>query len=786
VHAIVLVARAELRRHWLSLLVIGLMAGLAGGALASASALARRTATADDRLHAATNADDVRTLMIGGDAESTEAIGERALALPGVVTGRVALGGVARVSSDQIVYVSLMVGPDRWGDDVLSPVLVDGRLPDPARPDEVVLDEAMADEAPEGFELGREVELRFLTVEEYTQWDASAPLEGKAGTQSVEIVGTVRHPGAGGDLPPLIGTPALAELVPDGIGVLGAALLQLEDGADAAAVREAVNEAGRSIDRPAIVADLPPMVSAGSSQQLRASTQTTTDVITLGLVVLAAMAALAGVLAVAQASIRHSSASGEEQSVQQAIGMTVGQRIAARLLAAGPALALAGGLTLAVGLATAAVEPPGVLRHAEPHPGRAPNALLLIATGLAVVVTTAGLLAASTAWSSGGRRRLPPAREAPLVSRIAALGARPPTVVGLRFALERSGRTGGGRATIVATTLTLAGIVACLTYGSSLQRVERTPLRFGWPTDLMIADAGPALVQQLAADDRFEVVLSGFSADLRIDGQAFAGLSLEPVEGEVTWHLASGRPPATPDEIVLGTRVAEELGKGVGDVVEATNGADEVRRLSVVGVGVLPAWNDGALGRTVALTAEGIDRNAAADPYDEVGLSTVAGVDPATVAADLAADYEVRTATMPRDAANLAEIDRVPLLLGLFLAALSAIMLGHGVVVTARRRHADLAALRAMGFTPRQSAISVLVMAATVALVASLLAIPLGVIVGGSVWRVAAEGAALLGDPAVRWPLVLAVVPATLLAGLAVALVPARRGGRPAHPSRTE
>ena len=323
-HAIVLVARAELRRRWLSLLVIGLMAGLAGGALASASALARRTATADDRLHAATNADDVRTLMIGGDAESTEAIGEEALALPGVATGRVALGGVARVSGDQIVYVSLLVGPERWGEDVLSPVLVDGRLPDPSRPDEVVLNEAVAEGAPEGFELGREVELRFLTVEEYTQWDASVPLEGQAGTQTVEIVGTVRHPGEGDDLPPLIGTPALAERVPDGIGVLGAALLQLDDGADVAAVREAVNGAGRAIDRPAIVADLPPMVAAGSSQQLRASTETTTDVITLGLVVLATMAALAGVLAVAQASIRHSSASGEEQSVQQAIGMTVG------------------------------------------------------------------------------------------------------------------------------------------------------------------------------------------------------------------------------------------------------------------------------------------------------------------------------------------------------------------------------------------------------------------------------------------------------------------------------
>ena len=89
-HAVLLVARAELRRRWVSLLLIGLIAGITGGTAASAAGLARRTSTADERLTVATNADDVRTLIFGGERKATLAIGQEVLDLPEVRNGRIA------------------------------------------------------------------------------------------------------------------------------------------------------------------------------------------------------------------------------------------------------------------------------------------------------------------------------------------------------------------------------------------------------------------------------------------------------------------------------------------------------------------------------------------------------------------------------------------------------------------------------------------------------------------------------------------------------------------------
>jgi len=789
VPAILLVARAELRRHWLSLLLIGLIAGLTGGAVASASALARRTETADERLAVATNADDVRSIIFGGERAATAAIGEETLALPGVRRGRIALGGVARVTGETITYLAVMTGPEHWGRDILSPVLAEGRLPDPDRADEVVVNELVFDGPDAPFAMGDEVELRFLTGLEFTQFDASVPLEGRAGTLIVRVVGAVRFPGEGGDLPPLIGSPALADAVPEGIGVVGAALVQLEPGASADEVQQAINESGRSVKRPAALDEFPATSSAGSTQRLRAATEGTTGVITTGLLILAGAAALLGALAVGQAAVRHHTATADEHLVQSAIGVTTAQGVAARLVAALPALALATVLVVAVGAGTAALAPPGALRLVEPHPGWSLNLTLLAVTTSLVVLVTAGLLALATVWT-GRSKRHRPAREAPIVARVAALGSRPPTVLGLRFALERpgGGSAASPRAASLAMVATVAGVLACLTYSVSLHRVVTTPVRFGWPTDMVLVDGSPELGRELAADDRFDTVVLGESADIRIDGQASTALVQEQIKGDVDWELAAGRPPATSEEIVLGTREASELDKGVGDVVQLTDRDGDDHAVAVVGVGVLPAYNGDSLGRGTALTAEGLGDLAAAEPFGELGLSTAPGVDPAGVAADLADDYEMTLAEPPRDVRNLAEIDRVPLLLAAFLALLGAATLGHSIALTIRRRRPDLAAVRALGFTPRQTTTTILVMAAVVAVVGAAVGIPVGLALGSSVWRRVAEGAALIGDARVPWAVAGLAVPLSLLAALSLALLAGRPTRlRPARaPDRNE
>jgi hypothetical protein len=234
----------------------------------------------------------------------------------------------------------------------------------------------------------------------------------------------------------------------------------------------------------------------------------------------------------------------------------------------------------------------------------------------------------------------------------------------LRFAVERPpGATGTStRATMATVAGGVAGLLAALMFSASLDELVRTPVRYGYPTDIVIADAGPEIAALFARDERFDTVINGSSAELLIDSQGAAGVSQEALVGELQWELAAGRPPAADNEIVLGTRLSEELGKGVGNEVVLEDSARVQDRLRVVGVDA--------------------------------------------VVSDLANQYEVEPATAPREVANLQQVDRVPLILGVFLTVLCLATLGHAITMTARQRRRDLAIARALGFVPRQSATS--------------------------------------------------------------------------------
>ena len=776
--ALLLIAKAEWRTRWWSLLLLGVIAGLAGGTVAASATVARRTATADERLAEATNADDVRSIIFGGNATATRRIGERVLALPGVESGRIALGGVARVEHEGIVYVGVVIGPQRWGTDLLSPVISEGRLPRPDRANEVVLNEATVS-GREGLPVavGDQLTLHFLTAEEFASFDAAVPLEGRAGTQRVNVVGRVRLPGGPDDLPPFIASPALAAAQPIGIGVLGIALADLEPGADADRYAEQVNDTGRDIART--VEEQPPVSVIGTAEQTRSATRTTTGVLTNGLLLIALVAAVVGSAAVVQASLRHHAAGAVSQRIEAAIGLSPSSRSLARLLAATPALAVATAATVAGGLTAAAVSPPGGLRQVEPHPGWSPNIGLTASVAAAVTVV---LLAA--VWLGSARalrhRTARSSRDGSVVERVAAHTGRIPVALGLRFALGRpSGRSSAtGRAVAVTVALAVTGILAAATYSASLHRVVTTPLRYGYVSDLVIADAGPEVVAELGRDPRFDLVIAGQSVDVVIDGSAAPAVSMVAKEGTLEWELASGRPPATDTEIVLGTRIAQELHKGTGDAVEVQSPTGTRHQLSVVGVGVVPNYGGSGLGRASALTPGGLDTIGGEAVFGELGLGLAPGVQLQATAEELSRTYEVQGVELPRDVANLEQIDRVPQAMVLFLVLLGIATLAHGITASTRRNRRELAIVRALGLLGSQVRSIVLVMGLTAALVGIVVAVPLGVALGGTVWRLVAEGAAVLGDPDLPWPAIVLSLPAAAAAGLLVALVPSVRAGR--------
>ena len=100
------------------------------------------------------------------------------------------------------------------------------------------------------------------------------------------------------------------------------------------------------------------------------------------------------------------------------------------------------------------------------------------------------------------------------------------------------------------------------------------------------------------------------------------------------------------------------------------------------------------------------------------------------------------------------------------------VAVGLGLVTSLRRRRRDLALLKTLGFPRGQLRTAVAWQASTVGAVGLLVGIPLGLLVGGFIWRRVADELGVSSEP--TWPVltVLLLIPATLIAVNVVAAVP--------------
>jgi ABC-type lipoprotein release transport system permease subunit len=95
-----------------------------------------------------------------------------------------------------------------------------------------------------------------------------------------------------------------------------------------------------------------------------------------------------------------------------------------------------------------------------------------------------------------------------------------------------------------------------------------------------------------------------------------------------------------------------------------------------------------------------------------------------------------------------------------------------------RRRRHDLAVLRALGMTPRQSRAVILTQSSVLAVVGLVFGVPLGVAAGRTLWRVVADYTPLQYVPPVALWTLLLVVPLTLLIAALLAAWPGHRAAR--------
>jgi ABC-type antimicrobial peptide transport system permease subunit len=133
-------------------------------------------------------------------------------------------------------------------------------------------------------------------------------------------------------------------------------------------------------------------------------------------------------------------------------------------------------------------------------------------------------------------------------------------------------------------------------------------------------------------------------------------------------------------------------------------------------------------------------------------------------------------------------VESLPRALAVLLALIGGVVMVLALVVTVRRRRRDLALLRVFGFRRAQVTASVLCQAAVFAALGLVVGIPLGLLLGRSVWQHVADALGVAADPALPVVGVAVVALVVMAVALVAAAVPASRaaGLRPAEVLRRE
>jgi hypothetical protein len=299
--------------------------------------------------------------------------------------------------------------------------------------------------------------------------------------------------------------------------------------------------------------------------------------------------------------------------------------------------------------------------------------------------------------------------------------------------------------------------------------------------------------------------VTGF-LDVRIGGGKANGLTVEsydydPVDGKtMPVVLTSGAMPASPSQVVLAPTTAASLHARLGSVFTFTGGPAP-RAMTVTGIGFVPNGPHNGDDEGAWMTPAGWDRVFSGAHYGfKFHTALVAlrpGVDPETAAQALSATagsvpggkaFPFGPAQPPDTQQGLTDLQELPNSLGWFLALLAVVAVGYALVTAVRRRSHELAVLRALGLTSGQTGLVIVTQASLLALAGLAAGIPLGLLAGQAVWRIAADWIPLdYRPPFAPWPFILAV-PAALVTANLLALWPGWRAARlrPAQVLRSE
>ena len=362
--------------------------------------------------------------------------------------------------------------------------------------------------------------------------------------------------------------------------------------------------------------------------------------------ILAGLAALAGIVVVAQALTRQATIEAEPYDTFSALGVTGRQLVVlgmttTLIIAAGGVI---GGVAIAFGLSP--LTPVGEARLADPSPGFAFDASALLPAALAAIIVVLALGLWPAIRTARARRPAPASqvtRPSRIVSRLASAGASPSVLIGVRHALQR----GRGRAAVpvgsalTGSILALTALCATTVFGASLTHLTSTPALYGQAYDLQLSPSSPsASATQLAQlrslierDRAISDISLGTSARVGIDGKSVAAIAGQRIRGHLLLTTIDGRLPVARNEIALGAATLRQAGAHIGSLIRVTvpgpRGGIRAASYRVVGTIVFPpGLSTGGLGRGASFTLGGLlDAQCARSPAQNACEFRVIGTD---------------------------------------------------------------------------------------------------------------------------------------------------------------
>jgi ABC-type lipoprotein release transport system permease subunit len=789
--AILVRARADIRRRWRSWLGLALLVAIAGGGVLTLAAGARRTNSAYPRFLRAKRAADVFLFLTD---RSLPPVVQR---FPQVAESASAVALEPAVTD----FAPVVLTDSRLGRELNRFKFVAGRPLRPDRADEAVVSFLVAKSR--HLRVGSQLTIPFLVGE-------AAPRAVTFRVVGIEAAPAEFPPRSAIYNLPVYLSPAFLRTP------VGSVAVQNQASATQLAVR--LRHGARDV--PGFLASVERLSGAGIGQTVLAdqtvNTQRSLHLQAIALWLMAGFVGLASTLILVQLLLRQSVEDADDHVTLRALGMTPGQLYLSGLvgIAAIGLVGAAGALSFAAILSP--LLPLGTARIAEPHPGFAFDGAAL-GIGVVGIVALVGLLGAAVQLRTTIRTRQFPADE-PRSERPSSLGnilTRPrlPLVatIGIRLAVQPGkGRTAVPvRATLVAAVIGIGSMAAAVTFGASLTHLLATPPLYGATFDADIKPNGNngdartllPVLRDRPAVTAMAVALTGIP--MQSGRVSFGAFAQTTVKGSLEPTVIDGRLPTGPDEILLGSRTLHDLHAHVGQTIQVSvTGLTGGRPLQVVGRGVLAAVQDNEqLGQGGVITPDGLAAFVASAPPGfsppppgdvfvriRPGPGQQQAIDALSDPLGGPGKVSIYRPIQPGDVANFGQVGNLPQILAGLLGLIAVTTMAHLLVSAVRRRRRDLAVLKTLGFVPGQVSAAIACQATVVALLAAVVGLPLGLAAGRWGWRLVAGQVGLVVRPIFPWGAVAVLVPSALLIANLVAAGPALVAGRipPATVLRTE